>query len=57
MSENDFNSKMSLISGSTNLESISDADIVIEAVFEEMTLKKKCLQKLISYKRKFYFSN
>ena len=48
MSENDFKSKMSLISGSTNLESISDADIVIEAVFEEMTLKKKCLQKLIS---------
>ena len=33
---------MSLISGSTNLESISDADIVIEAVFEEMTPKKKC---------------
>ena len=41
MSENDFKSKMSLISGSTNLESISDADIVIEAVFEEMTLKKE----------------
>ena len=39
---------MSLIKGSTNLESISDADIVIEAVFEEMNLKKKCLRKLIS---------
>ena len=45
MSENDFKSKMSLISGSTNLESISDADIVIEAVFEEMTLKKEMFAK------------
>ena len=46
MSENDFKSKMSLISGSTNLESISDADIVIEAVFEEMTLKKEMFAKI-----------
>ena len=48
MSENDFKSRMSLISGSTNLESISDADIVIEAVFEEMKLKKEMFRKLIS---------
>ena len=35
---------MSLIKGLLDLESISDADIVIEAVFEEMNLKKEIFQ-------------
>ena len=37
---------MSLIKGATNLESISNADIVIEAVFEEMNLKKDMFQRI-----------
>ncbi len=40
MSEDDFKKRMSLIKGATSLESISNADIVVEAVFEEMNLKK-----------------
>ena len=37
MSPNELKKRMSLINASTDLESISEADIVIEAVFEEMT--------------------
>ena len=48
MSENEFKNRMSLIKGSTNLESIANSDVVVEAVFEEMNLKKKCSSKLIS---------
>ena len=40
MSEGDFKKRMSLIKGVTSLENIADVDIVIEAVFEEMDLKK-----------------
>ncbi len=47
MSEDDFKNKMSLIKGATSLESISSADVVVEAVFEEMSLKKRCLKELI----------
>ncbi len=46
ISENDFKNKMSIINGTTNLESISDADIVVEAVFEEMNLKKEMFAKI-----------
>ena len=46
MSENAFKEKMSLITGSINLESISNADVIIEAVFEEMNLKKEMFKKI-----------
>ena len=47
MNENDYKTKMSLIKGSTNIENIANADIIVEAVFEEMSLKKKCFKELI----------
>ena len=37
---------MSLIEGSTNLEKISNSDIIIEAVFEDMQLKKDMFSRL-----------
>jgi 3-hydroxyacyl-CoA dehydrogenase len=38
--------RMSLVTGSTNIEAVSDADLVIEAVFENMDLKKEIFTKL-----------
>jgi len=46
MSPDEFKKRMSLIKGSTNLESISEADVIIEAVFEEMSLKKEMFAKI-----------
>ena len=46
MTEAIFKKTMSLIKGSTSLESISNADIVVEAVFEEMNLKKEMFQRI-----------
>ena len=46
MSSNELKKRMSLIKGSTDLESISEADIVIEAVFEEMNLKREMFAKI-----------
>ena len=47
MSENEFKKRMSLIKGSTDLESIANSDIVVvEAVFEEMNLKKEMFIKI-----------
>ena len=40
MSNESFKKRMSLIEGTTNLDKISNVDIVIEAVFEDMQLKK-----------------
>ncbi|MZR31794.1 3-hydroxyacyl-CoA dehydrogenase NAD-binding domain-containing protein [Sneathiella litorea] len=37
---------MSLLTGSTNLEDLKDADIVIEAIFENMDVKKEVFGKL-----------
>ena len=37
---------MSLIKGATSLESISSADVVVEAVFEEMSLKKEMFERI-----------
>ncbi|MBO6824657.1 MAG: enoyl-CoA hydratase/isomerase family protein [Sneathiella sp.] len=37
---------MSLLTGTTNLEDVKDADIVIEAIFENMEVKKELFQKL-----------
>ncbi len=46
MSENDFKKKMSLIKGATSLEQISNADVIVEAVFEEMSLKKTMFSRI-----------
>ena len=46
MSESDFKNKMSLIKGATNLESISNVDVIVEAVFEEMSLKKEMFERI-----------
>ena len=48
MTADDVKDKMSLITGSTNLEDLADADLVIEAVFENMDLKKEIFTKLNS---------
>src|SRR5262245_57389022 len=42
----DVEKRMGLITGSTNFRDVADADIVIEAVFEEMPLKKEVFAKL-----------
>jgi 3-hydroxyacyl-CoA dehydrogenase len=42
----DVEKRMGLITGSTNFQDVADADIVIEAVFEEMPLKKEVFAKL-----------
>jgi len=48
MSQDDMDGCMSLLTGTTDLEQLKDADIVIEAVFEEMGLKKEIFGKLDS---------
>ncbi|MET0290784.1 MAG: 3-hydroxyacyl-CoA dehydrogenase NAD-binding domain-containing protein, partial [Steroidobacteraceae bacterium] len=42
----DVEQRMTLINGSTSYDSLKDVDLVIEAVFEEMTLKKKIFAEL-----------
>src|SRR5256712_3540003 len=42
----DVEKRMGLITGTTDLNAIRDADIVIEAVFEEMPIKKEVFAKL-----------
>ena len=42
----DVETRMGLITGTTDLGAIADADLVIEAVFEEMALKKEVFAKL-----------
>jgi 3-hydroxyacyl-CoA dehydrogenase len=46
MSMADVDKRMALIQGSTRFEDIGDADIVVEAVFEEMPIKKEVFAKL-----------
>jgi len=42
----EVNERMSRISGSLNIEDISDCDLIIEAVFEDIDLKKSIFNKL-----------
>src|SRR5437870_3504360 len=42
----DVEKRMGLITGTTDFDAIKDADIVIEAVFEEMPIKKEVFAKL-----------
>ena len=46
--ENQMEQRISLISGTTNYEDIADVDMVIEAVFENVDLKKEIFGKLDS---------
>ncbi|HEX6843267.1 MAG TPA: 3-hydroxyacyl-CoA dehydrogenase NAD-binding domain-containing protein [Stellaceae bacterium] len=46
MSPADIDKRMALIKGSLSIDDIADADLVIEAVFEDMALKKEVFQKL-----------
>jgi len=46
MSEEHMNSRLELISGTTDYADISDVDLVIEAVFENLDLKKEIFAKL-----------
>ena len=46
MSDSEFKNRMSLIKGATSLESIVGADVVVEAVFEEMKLKKEMFSRI-----------
>lgn len=46
LTEDARNARMALISGAVSLTDIADADIVIEAVFEDMDLKKDIFTKL-----------
>src|SRR5579883_172689 len=46
MSAEDIDRRMALIKGSLSYDDIADADLVIEAVFEDMALKKEVFAKL-----------
>ncbi len=46
MSQDAMDKCMSLLTGSTNLEDLKDVDIVIEAIFENMEVKKEVFGKL-----------
>jgi 3-hydroxyacyl-CoA dehydrogenase len=52
MSEADVEKRMALITGAVGLEAAKDADMVIEAVFEEMGLKKEIFGKLDTITKK-----
>jgi len=46
MTADDVNTRMGLIKGTTSMEDLADVDLVIEAVFENMDLKKEIFSKL-----------
>jgi len=46
LAQADMDARVALISGTTDYTDIADADIVIEAVFEDMDLKKRIFAKL-----------
>jgi 3-hydroxyacyl-CoA dehydrogenase len=46
LSQADMDKRVSLLKGVTNYDDVKDADIVIEAVFEDMAVKKQVFEKL-----------
>ena len=46
LSQEDMDKRMGLLKGVTSFDDIKDADIVIEAVFEDMAVKKQVFEKL-----------
>ena len=52
ISQDDINKRMKLLETSVNIESIKNSDITIEAVFEEMELKKNLFRKIDQFAKK-----
>src|SRR5688572_15685566 len=46
MTMQDVEKRMGLLTGTTNFDAVKDADIIIEAVFEEMPIKKEVFARL-----------
>ena len=46
LSQDAMDKRMALLTGTTDMSAIADADIVIEAVFEEMSVKKEIFTKI-----------
>lgn len=46
MTSGEMEQKMTLVTGATNYDDFSDVDIVIEAIYEDMEVKKKLFQEL-----------
>ncbi len=46
ITEDDVKQRMSLLTGSLDYEALSDVDLLIEAVFEEMDIKKSVFEKI-----------
>ena len=46
MSQEDMDARMTLITGATDMSALSEADVIVEAVFEEMDLKKQIFGEL-----------
>ena len=46
MSEDDLKARMALLTGTTDMSALADADLVIEAVFEEMDIKRTIFREL-----------
>jgi 3-hydroxyacyl-CoA dehydrogenase len=46
LSQDAMDKRMGLLTGATDVQAIGDADIVIEAVFEEMSVKKEIFSKI-----------
>ena len=46
LAQTDMDKRLSLFTRATSLEAVADADIIIEAVFEEMDIKKKVFTEL-----------
>ncbi len=46
MTEDDVRKRMNLLTGTTDMSALADADLIIEAVFEEMDIKKQIFTKL-----------
>jgi 3-hydroxyacyl-CoA dehydrogenase len=46
MTTQDVEKRMALLTGTTDFDAVKDADIIIEAVFEEMPIKKEVFAKL-----------
>ena len=51
ITEDDIKKRMNLLKGNTELNSIENSDIIIEAVFEDMELKKNIFRKIDEYSK------
>ena len=51
LTEDEMRRRLDLVAGATDIASVADADLVIEAVFEELELKKSVFRNLDKYAR------